>query len=128
MAPIRNKHLVIGFFLAFILFLFFSAGGEDAGNEFTMDHSLEDFQAQPSLHIQDNSQAHFKSSNWSPSPSPVSRQEILKTKVKGYRESTYWGEETALDEKVREMDSDEFNRFLDELEENDSHLYWGGEY
>jgi hypothetical protein len=71
-------------------------------------------------------QDHPPSSTWSHNPSH--RHEILQTKVKGYREETYWGEQSSVDEKVRYMDDDEFKDFLEEVELNDADVYWGATY
>jgi hypothetical protein len=63
------------------------------------------------------------------SNSSTDRTEILKTKVKGYRESTYWGTEHAIDERVRNMNSSEFKRYVkEEVVQNDADVYWGAEY
>lgn len=48
--------------------------------------------------------------------------------MRGYRESTYWGEQPSIYEKVKQMSDDEFSRFIDEVEENDANVYWGAEY
>ncbi len=65
-----------------------------------------------------------------PQPQPVSdRSEILKSKVKGYRESTYWGAEHPIDEQVRHMSDDEFERYInEEVIPEDNDVYWGAEY
>jgi hypothetical protein len=65
-----------------------------------------------------------------PQPSPSSdRAEIFKNKVKGYRESTYWGSEHPLDVRIEEMNDDEFNRYVsEEVVQNDNDVYWGIEY
>jgi hypothetical protein len=48
--------------------------------------------------------------------------------VKGYREATYWGEQTSIDEKVKHFSNDEFDCFIEEVELNDADVYWGATY
>ena len=48
--------------------------------------------------------------------------------MKGYREETYWGEETSINEKAWDMNDDEFDEFVEKVELNDANVYWGAEY
>ena len=73
-------------------------------------------------------QDHSPSSTWSFNTTSPTRHEVLQNTVKGYREETYWGEHTSTAEKVRYMDDDEFDDYLEEVELNDADVYWGAEY
>ena len=79
-----------------------------------------------------STQATTKIDNSYDNPKPsivIDRQETLKTKVKGYRETTYWGAEHALDKKVPPMNDGEFERYVnEEVNPNDHDVYWGAEY
>jgi hypothetical protein len=61
-------------------------------------------------------------------PTNPTRKEILQTKVKGYREATFWGSEHPLDEEIRYQNDNEFDRFIEEVELDDADVYWGVEY
>ena len=76
----------------------------------------------------DDELAYPSSSTESIKPSSFNRHEILQSKVKGYRESTYWGEQHPTHDQVRQFSDDEFDRFIDEVELNDADVYWGATY
>jgi hypothetical protein len=126
MNPIRSKHIVIVLVAAFILFLFYKKGDEDYSYDHTGAQSPVMYQ--PSYHSFESGQGYPPSSRWSTNPSKNSRHEVLQSKVKGYREETYWGSEHPTHEKVRQMDNDEFDHFIEEVELNDTDVYWGAEY
>lgn len=121
MNPIKSKHILIGLAVAFILFLFYRIGDsyDQTGIQSPMQYQSFD-------RSMDWEQDSPPSSTWSHNPS--NRHEILQTKVKGYREETYWGEQSSIDEKVRDMDDDEFNDYIKEVELNDADVYWGANY
>lgn len=128
MNPFKFKHIVIGLVIAFILFLFYRAR--------EVDYSYDQTGIQPRFQAtgpnganESESESEYPySSTRSPNPSNLTRHEVLQTKVKGYREETYWGEETSIDEKVKYMNDDEFDRFIEETEQKDADLFWGAEY
>ena len=126
MNPIKSKHIVIGLAVAFILILFYWVGDEDYSYDQTEAQSP--IQYQPSHRSMDREQCNPTSSTWSHNPSSVNRHEILQTKVKGYREESYWGEQSSTAEKVRYMNDDEFDDYLKEVEENDADSFWGATY
>ena len=126
MNPIKSKHILIGLAVAFILYLFYRIGDED----YSYDHTgaQSQMQYQPSYRSMDREQSNPTSSTWSHNPPSSTRHELLQTKVKGYREDTYWGEEHPSHERVRYLDDDEFEDFLEEVELNDADVYWGATY
>jgi hypothetical protein len=126
MNPIKSKHIVIGLEVAFILYLFYRIGDED----YSYDHTgaQTPMQYQPSYRLMDREQYNPAVSTWSNNPSSVNRHEILQSKVKGYREESYWGEQTSTAEKVRYLNDDEFSDFIEEVELNDADVYWGATY
>ena len=126
MNTIRRKHIVIGLVIGFILFLFSRIGDEDYSYDFSGAQTQWPIPTQSSYRSYDSEQTYSSSSTWSNNPS--NRHEILQTKVKGYREETYWGEQSSIDEKVRYMDDDEFDRFVEKVELNDGDVYWGATY
>ena len=103
MNPIMSKHILIGLAVTFILFLFCRIGDsyDQTGTQSPMQYQSFD-------RSMDWEQDYPRSSTWSYNPTSPTRHEILQTKVKGYREETYWGEQTSTAEKVRYMDDDEF--------------------
>ena len=128
MNPIRSKHIIIGLVVTFILFLFYKKGDEDYSYDHTGAQSLRPIPTHSSYYKLESEQALTKPSTWSSNQSSVNRHEVLQTKVKGYSEETYWGEQTFIDEKVKHMDDDEFDRFMEEVELNDADVYWGATY
>lgn len=56
-------------------------------------------------------------------PSLSNRNEILQSRANGYMEFTYWGEQPPIYDKVKRMNDDEFDSFINEVEENDANLY-----
>ena len=128
MNPIKSKHIVIGIAVAFILFLFCRNGDEDYSYDQSGTHTLGTMQSQPSYRSMGREQYNPTSSTWSPNPSSAYRHETLQTKVKGYREETFWGEEHSLDEKVKRFSDDEFDDYLKEVDENDADSFWGATY
>jgi hypothetical protein len=126
MNPIKSKHIVIGLAAALILFLFYRVGDKDYSYNHTGVQSP--LQYQPSYRSKDREQYNPTSSTQSHNPSNLTRHEILQTKVKGYREATYWGEQTSIDEKVKHFSNDEFDCFIEEVELNDADVYWGATY
>lgn len=61
--------------------------------------------------------------------SDLNRNEIFKKSVNGYREFTYWGSDHPIQEQTRHFDNDEFDTFIkEEIQENDSKIFWGAEY
>ncbi len=128
MVSIKFKHIVIGLLIIFILSLFHRKGNEDysygqSGTKIPNPIPIQSFDRS-----MDWEQDYPPSSTWSYNPTFPTRHELLQTKVKGYREETYWGEHTSTAEKVRYMDDDEFKDYLEEVELNDADVYWGAEY
>ena len=126
MVSIKFKHIVIGLLIIFILSLFHRKGNEDYSYGQSGTKTQNPIPTQSFDRSMDWEQYHSSSSTWSHKPS--NRQEILQTKVKGYREETYWGEQSSTAEKVRYMDDDEFKDYLEEVELNDADVYWGATY
>jgi len=121
MKTIKRKHIVIFILLVFFAFVFLVAN--------------RDKEAYENLHPYNQSQSHNPSSKsykiHSPShhQSTQKRHEILQTKVKGYRETTYWGSEHPIQERTRYLNDEEFDRFMnEEVEMKDADIYWGAEY
>jgi hypothetical protein len=125
MNPIKSKHIVIGLAAGFILFMFCRIGNEDYSYARPGTQTQIPIQSQPTYRSFESEQGNSSSSTWSNNPTSVNRHEVLQTKVKGYREETFWGEEHPTHEKVRHMDDDEFDRFIDEVELKDADVYWG---
>ena len=128
MNPIKSRHIVIGLMVAFILFLTYKIGDEDYSYNNLGAYNQRPIQSHSSNPIKDSEQAYPSTSTWSHNPLSTNRHEFLQTKVKGYREETYWGEQHPIDEKVRDMSDYEFDRYIDEVEENDADVYWGATY
>ena len=126
METIKGKHIIIGLVIAFILFLFYWIGDEDYSYDQTRNHTQGAIQSHTSYHSFDIEHAY--SSTGSHNPSTLTRHEILQTNVKGYREETYWGEEHPTHEKIKHFSDDEFDDYLEEVEQNDADVYWGAEY
>jgi len=123
MGSIRSKHIVIGLAVGFILFLFWWIGNDG--------HSYQHTGATTTLpsHLSFDSERNYTiTSTRSHNPTNPQRHEILQSKVKGYREQTYWGEQHPTQEKVRDMSDYEFDRFIDEAGINDADVYWGASY
>lgn len=127
MNPIKRKYIFVGLVVAFILFLIY-------GNE-NGDYSYEYSAAQTSIPSQSSNRSFNSDRIYTSQPSgsqfqsSLNRQEVLRTNVKGYREATYWGSEHPIDEKIRHLKDDEFNRFIkEEIVEQDNDVYWGAEY
>ena len=127
MNAIRRKHIVIGLVITFILFLLFSSEDEDYSYEFSKTQTQIP-QLKQYYHSLNSEQSYPLSSALPNNPTNFQRHEILQTKVKGYREETFWGEQSSTAEKVRHLNDDEFDRYIEDLEQNDSDAYWGAEY
>jgi hypothetical protein len=126
MNPIKSKHIVIGLAVAFILILFCRNGDEDYSYDHTGTQSPMQYQS--SYRSFESEQGISSSSTWSDNPATQTRHEVLQSKVKGYREETFWGEQSSTGEKVRHMNDDEFSDFIEEVELNDADVFWGAEY
>ena len=124
MNPIKFKHIIIGLVFAFILILSYCIG-ED---EYSYDQNQTRFQTTSHNDPSESELEYPYSSIQSRKSTDITRHESLQTKVKGYREETFWGEHTSTAEKVRYMDDDEFKDYLEEVELNDADVYWGAEY
>ena len=123
MNPVKSKHILIGLAVAFILFLFYRIG-----DSYDQTGAQTPMQSQSSYHTFDHESSYPSTSTWSQNPSTTRRNEILQTKVKGYREKTYWGEHTPTWEQAQQMSDDEFDDFIEEVELSDADVYWGAEY
>jgi hypothetical protein len=124
MNPIKSKHIVIGLVIGFILFLFYRIGEEN----YSSDQTQGPISTQPSYRSYESKQTYSSSSTWSHNSSNLTRHEVLQSKVKGYREESYWGEQTSTAEKVKHFSGDEFDRFIEDVELNDADVYWGATY
>lgn len=121
MNSIRPRHIVIAFVVAFILFILLRANENH--------YPVANPGAQVSYSSYDSGHSYSSSSKGTQLNSNLNRHEILQKKVKGYRESTYWGLEHPTQEKTKDLSDDEFDRFIsEELELNDVDVYWGAEY
>ncbi len=128
MNPIKFRHIVIGLMVTFILYLFYRIGDEDYTYEYPGAHTLGPIPNQSYDHSFESEQSYPYSSTVSSKSTNFNRNEILQTKVKGYREQTYWGSEHPNHEQVRQMSDDEFDRHIEKVELNDADVYWGAEY
>ncbi len=128
MATIKSKHIVIGLAIGFILFLFWWIGNDG----YSYQHPGATTQGATSTlpsHLTFDSECNYSTtSTGSYNPTNPQRHELLQTKVKGYREETYWGEQHPTYEKVRDMSEYEFDRVIEEVELNDADVYWGESY
>ena len=123
--PSKSRNIIIIVIVGLILFLFFRA---------KENHYLSKPSQSPLIQV---SPIHNPNINPQPSYCTYSRDsrdnqgydrdEIFKKSIKGYREYTYWGSEHPLQEKTRNFDDDEFDRFIkDEIKDKD--VFWGAEY
>ena len=128
MVAIKSKHIVIGLAVGFILFLFCRIGNEGYSYQHPGATTHGATSTLPSYLTFDSERNYSTTSTRSHNPTNPQRHEILQTKVKGYREQTYWGEQHPTYEKVRDMSDYEFDRFIDEVEINDADVYWGASY
>ena len=123
MATFKSKHIVIGLAIGFFLFLFCRIGNDG--------YSYQRPGATPALPSQltfESNRNYTTTSTGSYNLTNPQRHELLQTKVKGYREQTYWGEQHPTHEKVRDMSDYEFDRFIDEVGINGADVYWGASY
>jgi hypothetical protein len=128
MVTIKSKHIVIGLAVGFILFLFCWIGNDGYSYQHPGATTQGAIPTRPS-HLTFNSERYYSTtSTVSYNPTNPLRHEILQTKVKGYREETYWGEQHPTHEKARDMSDYEFDRFIDEVGINDADVYWGASY
>jgi hypothetical protein len=123
MATFKSKHILIGLAAGFILFLFCRIGND--GYSYQHPGATTTL---PSHLTFDSERNYSTTSTVSDNPTNPQRPELLQTKVKGYREETYWGEQHPTYEKVRDMSDYEFDRFIDEVGINDADVYWGASY
>jgi hypothetical protein len=128
METIKSKHIINGLVVGFILFLFYLLGQDG----YTYQHPGANTQGttppHPSHPTFDSERTNPTTSTGSYNSTNPQRNVLLQTNVKGYREETYWGEQHPIDEKVRDMSDYEFDRYIDEVEENDADVYWGATY
>ncbi len=127
MNPIRSKHIIIGLVVVFILFIIIRANLDDQPNEKIGTHTTLQSHNSYRSNVSDQSNSFYsvKTQN----QSTFNRHDILQTKVKGYRETTYWGSEHPIQEETRYLNDDEFTRFVkEEIEDKDANVYWGAEY
>jgi len=128
MNPIRSKNIIVGLVIVFILFLLFAQGNDDYSYGQSGARTLGPIPTHSSYRSFDREQSYPTSSTWSHNQHISTRHEILQTKMKGYREATYWGAEHPNYEKVRDMNDDEFDCFIEKVELNDADVYWGSQY
>ncbi len=125
MNSIKSRHIVISLVVAFILFILVKAN-EDIH---LYEYPGAQIQSHTSYFSLDCDQYFSSYSFKTQTQSNLNRHEILQTKVKGYREATYWGEDHPKQEQTRYVSDDEFGRFIyEELELKDEDIYWGAEY
>lgn len=128
MRSVRFRHIVVGLAVTFILFLFYRMGEEDFSNCKIEAHPLGPIPTQsPNLSIEID-QTFPDCSNGSLNPSNLTRHDILQTRLKGFREATFWGEVPPTFEMVKQMSNDEFDHFIEEVEIDDANVYWGASY
>ena len=128
MVTIKSKHIVIGLAVGFILFLFCRIGNDGYSYEHTGATTQGATSTSPSHLTFDRWHNYSTTSTGSYNPTNPQRHEILQTKVKGYREETYWGEQPPTYEKVRNMSDYEFDRFIEKEEIDNADIYWGATY
>ena len=122
MSPIKVRHIVIGLVIAFILFLFYRIGHDGYSYEHPgAQIPLQSHNSYGSLNSEQNPSL---SSTGSHNSTNLQRHVILQTKLKGYRESTYWGEQTPTDEKVQHFSEEEFDRYIEKVELDDADVYY----
>ena len=120
MIPIKFRHIILGLVVGFIIFLFYRIGDEDYSYGQSGTHPHRNIPTLTFYNSLKSEQTINSSSKWSHNPLSSTRHEILQTKVKGYREETYWGEEHPIHEKIQQMSEDEFDDFIEEVEINDA--------
>lgn len=123
----KSRNIVIGFVAVVIVFLLFKRHSDDnlhhQSGDYPPTHPSSSYYMNDSDEL--NSSFYCRPSN---PPNPT-RHEVLQTKVKGYREATYWGSEQPIDVEARYMSDDEFTSFIeDEVELKDTDVYWGAAY
>ena len=117
----RAKHIVVSLVAAFILFILLRSNENGNPVENPGIHT-----SYPSF---DSDRLYSSSSNGRGLNSNLNRHETLQKKVKGYRESTYWGLEHPIHENTKDLIDDEFERFIkEELDLKDEDVYWGAEF
>lgn len=122
-----EKRVVIGIGVLFIFIVLVAIVDQDLDAEYGAVYPNQ--RSQPHYPTYDNRAIQANRYNNPQSNSSTNRSEVLKTKVKGYRESTYWGSEHPIDERIKEMNDDEFSRYISEkVAQNDNDVYWGAEY
>ena len=120
MSLISPKNILTGLFIVFILFILIRPGEDpyhvEAPGRLNSYPSLDSYNS-------------YSSSHGSRYNSNLNRHEVLQKKVKGFRESTYWGMEHPIQEETKDLSKDEFKRFIkEEVEPKDENVYWGAEY
>jgi hypothetical protein len=127
MNPIRRRHIIFCLVVALILFILVRANDNDHPYEYPRPHNpLQSPSPSPSF---DSDQSYSSFSIRTQTQSNINRHEILKKKMKGYREATYWGSEHLVQERTRYMTDDEFQTHMrEEIEYKDTDVYWGTEY
>ena len=127
MNPIKSRYIVISLVVALILFILVKANEDDHLYENSRAHTpLQSYNHYRSF---DSDHSFSSYSFRTQTQSNLNRHEILQTKVKGYRESTYWGSEHPTQERTQYFTDDEFERFIyEKVELKDVDVYWGAEY
>lgn len=130
MATIKSKHIIISLAVGFILFLFCWLGAENEGYSYQHPGASTHGATftQPSHLTFESEPIYTATSKGSYNTTNPTRHELLQTKVKGYREETYWGEQHPTYEKARDMSDYEFDRFVEEVAQKDVDVYWGATY
>ena len=117
----RAKNIVVSLFAALILFFLLRSNENGSPVEVPGAHT-----SYPSF---DSDRLYSSSTKGHRYNSNLIRHETLQKKVKGYRESTYWGVEHPIQEETKDLSDEEFDRFIkEEVEQKDEDVYWDAEY
>lgn len=124
MVPKRKIGLSVLIALGFIVYIYIIENSEDS---YSYDHSQTYIYNKSTIETQ--KVYSYSSYQKEHIVSDKEKDEIFKTTIKGYRKSSYWGNEHSINEKTRDMTQNELNDYLNEnyISKNND-LYWGGEY
>ncbi len=123
----KGRNIVIGLVIISLIILFCGISDKDCSNHYSGEQPQTQYHS--SYPFNESERAFPSSSTRLNNPTSPTRHEVLQTKVKGYRETTYWGSEHPVVEEIRHYSDDEFDRYINEkVELKDADAYWGTEY
>lgn len=124
---LKLRYIVIAVAIAFLFFMFLKESNADYSTVTPGAYNTNHNQSHYFYQAKELGEAHSISLTEDDNPTS-SKHDILQTKLKGYRESTYWGNEHTNHDLVKDMNDDEFGRYVEEVEIKDADIYWGAEY